>query len=59
MSANSDLKLHEILMEDKGMEMLADIGRCGNASKVTLSDCSTILRYIAYILNQIMKSLLF
>ena len=57
MSPNSDLK--PMLMEDKGMEMLADIGRCGNASKVTLSDCSTTLRYIAYILNQIMKSLLF
>ena len=59
MSANSDLKLQKILMEDKGMEMLADISLCGNASKVTLSDCSTTLRYIAYILNQIMKSLLF
>ena len=55
MSANSNLELHEILMEDKGMEMLADIGFCGNASEVTLSDRSTILRYVAYILNQIMK----
>ena len=38
------------------MEMLADIGFWGYASKVTLSDRSTILRYVAYILNQIMKS---
>ena len=56
MSANSDLELQEILMEDKDMEILADIGFCGNASKVILSDRSTILRYITYILNQIMKS---
>ena len=33
MSANSDLKLQEILMEDKGMGILADIGFRGNASK--------------------------
>ena len=56
MSASSDLEFQEILMEDKGMEMLADTGFCGNASKVILSDRSTILRYIAYNLNQIMKS---
>ena len=43
-------------MEDKGMEMLADISFRGNASKVTLSVGRTILRYVAYILNQIMKS---
>ena len=55
MSANSDLELQEVLMEDNGMEMLADIGFRGNASKVTLSDRSTILRYVAYILNQIVK----
>lgn len=30
MPANSDLELLEILMEDKGMEMLADIGFHGN-----------------------------
>ena len=56
MSANSDLELQEILMEDKGMEMLSDIGFRGNASKVTFSDSSTIIRYVAYILNQIMKN---
>ena len=30
MPANSDLELLEILMEDKGMEMLADIDFHGN-----------------------------
>lgn len=59
MPANSDLELQEILMEDKGMEMLADMGFHGNACKVTLSDRSTILRYAAFIVNQIMKNLVF